>query len=78
MQRLGKLIDRRAAAGPVRDQAMVDAGADLCVAFHRAIGNSKGTKDCLRRALAAGIPCYLVADDKGRPRRIKAGDPRLA
>lgn len=40
------------AAGPIRNQAMVDAGADLVIAF----GGGRGTADCLRRARKAGIP----------------------
>ncbi len=36
-------------AGPVRNAEMVAAGAEMCLAFHRAIGVSKGTKDCTRR-----------------------------
>jgi len=41
-------------AGPLRNQAMVDLGADLCLAFPR--GESRGTRDCMRRAETAGIP----------------------
>ncbi|SEN88221.1 SLOG family protein [Nonomuraea pusilla] len=41
-------------AGVYRNQAMVDLGADLCLAFQ--VGNSKGTADCIRRAEKAGIP----------------------
>jgi copper homeostasis protein CutC len=50
-------------AGPVRNAAMVAAGADLCIALHRSIEASKGTKDCVRQALAAGIPVYLIEDE---------------
>jgi hypothetical protein len=32
------------AAGPIRNQEMVDAGAEMCIAFHRAIGASRGTR----------------------------------
>jgi hypothetical protein len=42
------------AAGPIRNQAMVDLGADVCLAFQ--IGDSRGTADCIRRAEKAGIP----------------------
>ena len=42
------------AAGPIRNQEMVDAGADICLAFP--LGESRGTRDCMRRAEAAGIP----------------------
>lgn len=64
-------------AGPIRNQEMVDAGAQMCIAFHRAISASKGTRDCVRRALAAGIACYLIDGDHGVPKRIHADDPRL-
>jgi hypothetical protein len=64
-------------AGPIRNQEMIDAGAEMCLAFHRAISASKGTKDCARRAIAAGIRTYLVASDQVEPRRLTAGDSRL-
>ena len=54
-------------AGPTRNREMVEAGADLCIALHRSIETSKGTKDCVRQALAAGIPVWLVEDDQARP-----------
>jgi hypothetical protein len=41
-------------AGPLRNQKMVDAGADICLAFPT--DESRGTLDCIRRARAAGIP----------------------
>jgi hypothetical protein len=44
-------------AGPIRNQEMVDAGADLCVAFP--LRGSVGTWDCVRRARAAGIPVTI-------------------
>ena len=65
------------AAGPKRNAEMVASGADLCVAFHRSIETSKGTKDCVRQATAAGIPTYLVEDARGVPRRLQAGDERF-
>jgi hypothetical protein len=40
------------AAGPIRNQAMVDSGADLLIAF----GGGVGTADCIKRARKAGIP----------------------
>ncbi len=62
----------------MRDREMVKAGADLCIALHRSIETSKGTKDCVRQALAAGIPVYLIEDDQAIPRRVQAGGYRLA
>ncbi|MFC8447603.1 DUF2493 domain-containing protein [Kitasatospora sp. NPDC057223] len=42
------------AAGPIRNRAMVAAGADLCLAFP--LGPSPGTRDCMRAARNADIP----------------------
>jgi predicted polyphosphate/ATP-dependent NAD kinase len=39
-------------AGPIRNQKMIDAGADLVIAF----AGGTGTADCVRRARKAGIP----------------------
>lgn len=64
-------------AGPVRNAEMVAAGAVLCLAFHRFLPGSKGTKDCCRRAIAAGIPTYLIDSDAGNPVRLRADDWRL-
>jgi hypothetical protein len=44
------------AAGPLRNQAMVDSGADVCLAFYKTGAGNRGTTDCVRRAKAAGIP----------------------
>ena len=52
------------AAGPRRNQTMVDAGGDLCVAFHDGpLHNSRGTYDCARRAAIAGIEVVTVGRD---------------
>lgn len=42
------------AAGPIRNQAMVDLGADVCLAFIR--NDSRGATHCMTRAEVAGIP----------------------
>ena len=65
-------------AGLARNREMVEAGADLCIALHRTLETSTRTKDCVWQALAAGIPVYLIDDEKGVPRRLQAGDGRLA
>jgi hypothetical protein len=39
---------------------MIRAGADLCLALRRSLSASRGTKDCVRKAVAAGIPVYLI------------------
>ena len=40
-------------AGPMRNQVMVNLGADVCLAFP--FPDSRGTRDCMRRAEEAGI-----------------------
>jgi hypothetical protein len=57
---------------------MVRAEAGLCLAVHRFLMNSKGTKDCARQAIEAGIPTYLIDSEKAVPKRLRADDPRLA
>lgn len=48
------------AAGPIRNQHMVDLGADLCVAFP--LGESRGTRHCMKAAAKAGIPVWNAAE----------------
>ena len=43
-------------AGPIRNQKMLDAGADLVVAFP----GGAGTSDMVGRAEAAGVPVWAV------------------
>lgn len=47
-------------AGPIRNQKMVDLGADLCIAFP--IEGSIGTWDCVRKARKAGIETMVIRD----------------
>ena len=49
------------AAGLKRNQAMADAGADLCLAFP-SLGRSAGTWDMIRRAVAAGIETRIYPE----------------
>lgn len=46
------------AAGPLRNQQMVDLGADVCIAF--LMPDSRGTVDCAAKAEAAGIRVVRV------------------
>lgn len=48
------------AAGPIRNQRMLDAGADLVVAFSD-IPITKGTQDMVDRAKKAGVPVWVVS-----------------
>lgn len=51
------------AAGPIRNQEMVDAGADMCLAFWDT--RSTGTMDMLERASRAGIATSYAAPGRG-------------
>lgn len=44
-------------AGPMRNQQMVDKGADLVLAF--LMPGSKGTADCINRAKEAGLKVII-------------------
>lgn len=48
-QRYGK------AAGPVRNEVMLDMKPDLVIAFHNDLEKSKGTRHCLQEAKKRGI-----------------------
>lgn len=51
------------AAGPIRNQKMIDEHKpDVCYAF-RSSGKSNGTDDCVARARKAGIPTYVITED---------------
>lgn len=51
------------AAGPIRNQQMLDEGSpELVIAFHNDIENSKGTKDMLNRAKVSGRFTELVTE----------------
>jgi hypothetical protein len=52
------------AAGPLRNQAMVDSGADVCLAFYRQGASNRGTSDCVRRARASGIEVYEFTEKR--------------
>ena len=54
------------AAGPKRNTEMVASGADLCLAFWD--GRSRGTHDCIQKAVRAGIPVriYPMCDGERR------------
>lgn len=51
------------AAGPIRNQQMLDSGVDYVVGFHNDISNSRGTRDMLRRCVNAEIPGRLFSEE---------------
>lgn len=48
------------AAGPIRNQQMLDQKPDLVIAF--TVGQTPGTQDMIRRAEAANVPVRIVAE----------------
>lgn len=47
------------AAGPIRNQEMLDFGVDRVAAFHEDIVNSTGTKDMVAKARKAWVPVQM-------------------
>ena len=58
-------------AGPLRNQTMVDSGADICLAFPR--DDSRGTLDCIRRARAAKIPVKVFHENPDNANFMQEG-----
>lgn len=48
------------AAGPIRNQKMLDEQHPQLVVAFRAKGKSNGTDDMVRRATKAGVPTYVI------------------
>jgi len=48
------------AAGPIRNQVMVDQKPDIVIAFHNNLAKSRGTKNCVSKAIKAGIEIVYV------------------
>jgi len=53
-------------AGPIRNRELLKSKPNLVVAFHNDIKKSKGTKDMLKAAMAAGVNCVLVSETTSR------------
>lgn len=60
------------AAGPIRNQQMVDYGADLCLAFP--MDGSRGTWDCVNKAKNAGIAVTVIPVSREMEARPAVGD----
>jgi hypothetical protein len=50
------------AAGPKRNQTMLDTGIHRVLAFHPDLSKSKGTKDMVTRAARAGITVNIFTE----------------
>ena len=48
------------AAGPIRNQKMLDEHPDLVVAFHAKLKTSKGTLDCIMEANRRGVRVEII------------------
>lgn len=51
-------------AGFLRNQEMVDLGADLAIAFRWIGAGNRGTQDCIQRIVDAGIKLIIVDADE--------------
>lgn len=64
----------RRAAGPIRNQKMLDEGNPTHVwAFHNCINESRGTADMVLRSVKAGIPTRVYAVDHGVLKFVETG-----
>jgi hypothetical protein len=50
-------------AGPTRNQAMIDVGPHVVLAFPLEGKCNRGTRDCMRKAARAGIPVFKHGKD---------------
>ena len=50
------------AAGPIRNQVMLDQNPELVLAFHPNIAQSKGTGDMVRRSRAKGVKVEVFSE----------------
>lgn len=53
-------VDLDRGAGHKRNQEMVSAGADICLAFFKVGAGNRGTQDCVKKAEKAGIPVIVT------------------
>jgi hypothetical protein len=58
--------------GPERHDRMIALGAAFAIVCHPYLANGLGTRGLVARALAAGLPVYLLDADDAEPRRVLA------
>jgi len=59
-----------------RNRELIKPGADLCITLHRYVRTSYRTRDCILQTLQAGIPTFLIEDERAIPTRLWRADPR--
>lgn len=64
-------------AGPRRNGLMIRVAQGLggtlgCIALHRRLISSKGTRDMVQQCLRASIPVWLIDNKEGQSRRLKS------
>jgi hypothetical protein len=47
------------------------------IPFNHRPPSCKGTRDCVKQSLAAGLDVFLFDNEHGNPKRIKADDERF-
>jgi hypothetical protein len=57
--------------GPERHDRMVALGAAFAIVCHPYLANSLGTRGLVARALAAGIPVFLLDGEDAEPWRLR-------
>jgi hypothetical protein len=57
---------------------MLRPDAQLCIILHRSLGEDERVKDLARQAIAEGVPTYLIANERGVPRRLMLDGGPLA
>ena len=75
-----RLVSRHHTGVPTigaKNRELIMARPDLCVAMHQAIRGGTRTRDCVRQALQAGIPTYLIENEWAIPIRLRVRDKRL-
>ena len=77
---LGVTVEVRLAEWPqtgtptigTRNRELIKPGADLCIALHRSVRTSQRTRDCVLQAIQAGIPTFLIEDERAIPIRLRS------
>lgn len=64
------------AAGPIRNQEMLDKDPEFVLAFHDQLEKSKGTRNCVKEAEKREIPVILLQSQEAALISDQAGSPQ--